>query len=177
MSIKKKRSRLYQSSEQETEPILPQDGGGTQQSRRTQERPRSSEAREIVKRYAYYSSGVGLVPVPVAEVLTVNAVQYAMIKKLAACYNIPFKEHRVKSLLSSLLSGVVSASIIYGPVTNALTFLTGIGWMLKAGIALGVSGTVTMALGKLFIDHFERGGTFLDLDVEHAKLLLNAEHS
>ena len=175
MSIKKKRSRLYQSSEQETESGHPQAKADIQQTRHTQEQPRSSESREIVKRYAYYSSVVGLVPIPVAEVLSVNAVQYAMIKKLATCYNIPFKEHRVKSLLSSLLSGVVSASIIYGPVTNALTFLPGIGWMVKAGVALSVSGTITIALGKLFIDHFQRGGTFLNLDVENAKLLLNAE--
>lgn len=175
MSIKKKRNRLYQYSEQESETVHPQAGADTQQTRLTQERPRSSMARDIVKRYTYYSSVVGLVPIPVAEVLSVNAVQFMMIKKLSACYNIPFKEYRVKSLLSSLLSGVVSASIIYGPVTNALTLFTGIGWMVKAGVALGVSGTVTMALGKLFIDHFERGGTFLDLDVEHAKSLLNAE--
>lgn len=154
MATKKKRSRLYQSTEPQVD---------------------NTTAMAIVKRYAYYSSGVGAVPIPVAGVLSVNAVQYAMIKKLAAYYDIPFKGQRLKSLISSLLSGVVSASIIYGPITNALTVFTGLGLLFRVGVSVSVSGAVTTALGKLFIDHFERGGSFLDLDVERSRLQLKTE--
>ena len=174
MSTKKKRSRLYQSSEdQNTIDGELDTAGGSSDTSLTDET--MTEARAIVKKYAYYASGIGVVPFPVAEVLTVNAVQYAMIKKLATCYGIPFKEQRVKSLVSSILSGVVGASIIYGPVTKALTVFTGLGWFLGAGVSIGVSGTMTLTLGKLFIDHFERGGNFLDLDIESSKARLRAE--
>lgn len=174
MSIKKKRTRLYQSNGSESDEDLKTDVILEDMSK-SHKVNRSNEARIIVKRYAYYSSGVGLLPIPFAEVLTVNAVQYAMIRKLASCYDLSFKGQWVKSLISSLLSGVVSASIIYGPVTNALTVMTGFGWFMRAGVALSVSGAVTMALGKLFIDHFERGGTLFDLDVEQTKVQLKAE--
>jgi uncharacterized protein (DUF697 family) len=177
MSIKKKRSRLYQSAEsdsesgtEDTSAVKPQVNLNNYDSNY-----RRNEADAIVKRYAYYGSGVGLLPVPFAEVVTVNAVQYAMIKKLAACYDLPFKDQWVKSLVSSLLSGVVSASIIYGPITNALTLMTGFGWFMRAGVSLSVSGAVTIALGKLFIDHFERGGSFSDLDIEQSKAQLKGE--
>lgn len=168
---------MYQSTESDSESgtedssaIRPQDN-----LKKYDSNYRRSEADAIVKRYAYYGSGVGLLPVPFAEVLTVNAMQYSMIKKLASCYDLPFKEQWVKSLVSSLLSGVVSASVIYGPITNALTLMTGFGWFMRAGISLSVSGAVTMALGKLFIDHFEQGGSLLDLDVEQSKAQLKGE--
>lgn len=174
MSTKKKRSRLYQASNdqkyEEREPTTESVFDTASLSEESM-----TEARAIVKKYAYYASGIGLVPFPVAEVLTVNAVQYAMIRKLAICYGIPFKEQRAKSLISSILSGVVGASIIYGPVTKALTVFTGLGWILGAGVSIGVSGTITLTLGKLFIDHFESGGSFLDLDIESSKARLRAE--
>lgn len=176
MSTKKKRSRLYQSSDnQERSEKESTDTYNTGSTKITIET--MTEARAIVKRYAYYGSGVGIVPFPIAEVLTVNAVQYAMIQKLAVCYGIPFKEQRLKSLISSLMSGVVGASIIYGPITKALTVFTGLGWFLGAGVSIGVSGAITLALGKLFIDHFESGGSFLDLDIEASRARLQSELS
>lgn len=174
MSTKKKRTRLYQ-TESESDVADTTDNVMKENSAKSDTFYRSDEARIIVKRYAYYSSGIGLLPVPFADVLTVNAVQYAMIKKLASCYDLSFKGQQVKSLVSSLLSGVVSASIIYGPITNALTIMSGLGWFLRAGVALSVSGVVTLSLGKIFIDHFERGGTLFDLDVEQSKVRLKAE--
>lgn len=175
MSVKKKRSRLYQSTDSESsadDPSTLKVSGG---SNETETNYRGNEALAIVKRHAYYSSGIGLLPVPFAEVLTVNAVQYAMIKKLASCYDLQFKDQWVKSLVSSLLSGVVSVSIIYGPITNALAIVTGFGWIMRAGVSLSVSGAVTMALGKLFIDHFERGGSLFDLDVKQSNVHLKGE--
>jgi len=176
MSTKKKRSRLYQASDEIVTVEQPSvEADQTHKTKATISNETMTEARAIVKRYAYYGSGIGIVPFPVAEVLTVNAIQYAMIKKLALCYEIPFKEQRVKSLISSILSGVVGASIIYGPVTRALTLFTGLGWVLGTGVSIGVSGAITFALGKLFIDHFESGGSFLDMDIDSSKARLHAE--
>ena len=175
MSMKKKRNRLYQTIDSEQNSDAVNESAILNESNSLTNSERSQEARDIVKKYAYYCSGVGALPVPFADVLTVNALQYTMIKKIAACYNIQFKEQRVKSLISSLLSGVVSASIIYGPVTNALTLISGLGILFRLGVSLSVSGSVTLALGKLFIDHFERGGTFLDLNISESRMLLKQE--
>ncbi len=174
MSTKKKRSRLYQSSDDQV-PIVHEFVSTKPFSEHSFSDETMSEARSIIKKYAYFASGIGVVPFPVAEVVTVNAVQYAMIRKLALCYGIPFKEQRIKSLVSSILSGVVGASIIYGPVTRTLTMITGLGWILGTGVSIGVSGAITLALGKLFIDHFEHGGSFLDLDIEASKTRLQTE--
>lgn len=175
MSTKKKRTRLYQTDESESDAADSTANVEQENFDMSDSVYISNEARAIVKRYTYYSSGIGLLPVPFADILTVNAVQYAMIKKLASCYDLPFKGQFVKSIVSSLLSGVVSASIIYGPITNTLAVVSGLGWFLRSGVALSVSGAVTMALGKLFINHFERGGTLFDLDVEQTRAQLRAE--
>ena len=77
-------------------------------------------ALEIVKRNALYSAGVGIIAIPVVNVLGVTALQVKMLRELADHYAVPFKEDRVKSILSSLLSGLVGTELGYG-LTGAAT--------------------------------------------------------
>ena len=122
-----------------------------------------------VRKYMYSSMAVGLIPAPIVDLAGLTALQLKMVHSLAQHYDIPFREDLGKSTISSLLGAV-------GPITLARgTF----GSLVKAipviGTAVGIatqpilSGAFTYAVGKVFIQHFEAGGTFLDLDPKKVK--------
>ncbi len=129
----------------------------------TEDAQRLEEANNFVRRRMFWSAGVGLVPLPLVDLVALTAMQIDMVRVLAKNYDVPFRRDAVKSIVSGLLGGVV-------PVSMAPTF----GSVLKAvpiiGAPLGIlstsilGGAATYAIGKVFIMHFEAGGTILDFD-------------
>ena len=59
----------------------------------------------IIKKHIFFSMGVGLIPVPMLDMVAITGVQLNMLRKLAEMYEVPFNEHKVKSTLSSLVGG------------------------------------------------------------------------
>ena len=129
---------------------------------------KETAALEIVKRNALYSAGVGIIAIPVVNVLGVTALQVKMLRELADHYAVPFKEDRVKSILSSLLSGLVGTELGYG-LTGAATGVPLVGGLLGMVTLPFFAGAATWATGKIFIQHFASGGTFLDFDPEKVR--------
>ena len=66
-----------------------------------------------------WASGGGLIPVPLLDMVAITAVEVKMLKELSALYELPFKEHQVKSILASLLAGV-GAPALGAAVTASL---------------------------------------------------------
>ncbi|MCH8566692.1 MAG: DUF697 domain-containing protein [Balneolales bacterium] len=162
MSDKKKRRRLYESTPddlQEVDGIKQDNTPGSQKYL----------AYEIVKKYSYAASGVSFIPIPFTDIITVNTVQYLLVRRLSKHYDVAFSKERVKSIVSGLLSAVVGASILYGPVTRAFTELSGLGWIMRSTVSLSVSGMITYAVGMVFVEHFESGGDLLNFDIKNAK--------
>jgi uncharacterized protein (DUF697 family) len=83
-----------------------------------------------------------------------------MIRQLARLYEVEFSQQRAESIIGSLL-GVGAARSLVG----FLRFVPGLGAL---GI-LALPSASTYALGKVFIKHFESGGTFLTFDLARAK--------
>lgn len=127
-------------------------------------RERIEQARAIVRPNVMWAMGAGVVPLPVVDVLAISAVQLKMLKQLGDHYGVAFREHRVKSIVGSLIGGLGS----YGLGTLAVMSLMKV--VPFAGQALGsvavpiAGGALTHALGTVFVQHFESGGTFLDFD-------------
>ncbi|MFA7406122.1 MAG: DUF697 domain-containing protein, partial [Pelobacteraceae bacterium] len=64
------------------------------------------DAMLLVRTYSAWGAGAGLVPIPVVDVVAMTAVQMAMLKKLAALYDIPFSEQCSKSAVAALIGGL-----------------------------------------------------------------------
>ncbi len=127
------------------------------------------QAREIVAYYVKWSVGVSVVPFPVLDVVTVLAVQLRMLKKLSDHYGIEFSENRVKILTASLIGGL-NSGLIGGKFFISMTkLMPGIGTLLGITTMSAFSGAVTYAVGQVFIQHFESGGTFLNFDPKQVK--------
>lgn len=122
-----------------------------------------NHAEELVKKSAYASMAAGLVPVPVFDFVAITGIQIEMIRRLGNIYNVPFMEGKVKNLLGALIGGSFPSSI--APVFFSLSkMIPVVGWTLGAVSLPLAAGASTYAVGKVFIQHFESGGTFLTFD-------------
>ena len=124
---------------------------------------REAQAQDTVKKYMYWSMGAGLIPIPVVDLAAVTGIQIKMIAALAKQYGLPFSHDTGKALLGSIVGGAVPAAA--GPTAVSLAKgLPLIGQAAGAAAMPAVAGASTYAVGKVFIQHFESGGTFLDFD-------------
>ncbi|MFA7060906.1 MAG: YcjF family protein [Pedobacter sp.] len=117
------------------------------------------DALKLVRKSSAWAAGVGLLPIPVVDVVAMTAVQIAMLKKLAAIYGIPFNEQRSKSAVAALIGGL-NAGYVGG---SALKMFPLFG-VLSLTVMPVANMAITYAVGRVFIQHFAIGGTFLDFD-------------
>jgi uncharacterized protein (DUF697 family) len=120
-------------------------------------------ALRIVRRNALWAMGVGLVPLPVADILGVSAVQLKMVRELAEHHRVPFSETSARSLVTALVGGIGSVTAA-GVAFSLLKFVPLVGQTAAAVAMPATVGAATYALGKVFTQHFAAGGTFTDLD-------------
>jgi uncharacterized protein (DUF697 family) len=132
------------------------------------EKSQDEKAKEIVKNYMYWTMGAGLIPYPLVDLAAVIGIQIKMTKDLAELYEVPFRENAAKTIIGSLLGGITSSSLAFGSIGLLAASL--VKMVPIIGTAPGlitvplISGAVTYAVGRVFIMHFETGGTLLDFD-------------
>ncbi|AFL68055.1 YcjF family protein [Sulfurospirillum barnesii] len=124
---------------------------------------RKQKTDEIVKRHVYGAMGVGLVPIPLIDFIGVTSVQVDMLSTLAQYYGVTFKKEMAKNLIGSLVGGAVPAGLGM-PIASILKGIPLVGQTVGAlGMSM-VAGASTYAVGRVFVQHFESGGTFLSFD-------------
>ncbi|MBL8667199.1 MAG: DUF697 domain-containing protein [Rhodospirillales bacterium] len=132
-------------------------------------------AEQIVHRFSLLGSATSLIPVPLADLAAVAALQVTMLSKLAKVYGTDFHHQRARQIISTLIGTVVPASLtnLTGRVALGLGSLIGAGsTVLRFAPVIGVPAMAyftfasTKTLGLLFIEHFEAGGTLLDFDAD-----------
>jgi uncharacterized protein (DUF697 family) len=128
----------------------------------------------IIRRNALWAMGVGLVPLPVVDVVGVSAVQLKMVRELAGHYDVPFSETDARTLIGALLGGVGSVTAA-GLALSLLKFVPLVGPTAAAVAMPATVGAATYAIGKVFMHHFGGGGTLHDLDPEVMKALFRNE--
>lgn len=138
--------------------------------------PESSEQRTIkalkvsktIDNHVMGALGVGIVPIPLVDLLGVAGLQLHMLNKIASFYGVSYSSDMGKKLIASVTGGAVSAYAAY-PLSMVLRSIPVVGWTLGAGSRSILAGAATYAIGHVFAQHFERGGTMLDLDTDKAK--------
>jgi uncharacterized protein (DUF697 family) len=122
------------------------------------------QARKIVKNYMWWSMGAGLIPVPFVDLIAVSGVQLKMLAEVSKVYGIEFQETRGKALVASLIGYVVPNTLSFGSVGSLLKAIPLVGQLMGTPSMVLFCGASTYALGKVFVQHFESGGTFLSFD-------------
>lgn len=123
------------------------------------------KAERMVKQFAMGSLSSLLVPSLLAEWVLLPAIQLTLIHRLCAIYGQKFVINAAKAKIAIFLSWLVMLSAS-NPVGLALQHIPLIGsnWQRISTALIGSASTY--AIGKVFILHFEAGGTLLNLDPE-----------
>lgn len=129
---------------------------------------RTERMEKLAKNHILAAMGVGLIPIPLLDLVALMGIQLDMIKKLSTEYDVPFKKDIGKSIVGSLIGGLLPASL-GGAVASMVKFLPVIGQTTSAVTMPVIAGAATYAVFKVFVQHFESGGTFLDLDPSKVK--------
>jgi uncharacterized protein (DUF697 family) len=129
----------------------------------------SSPSREmladrIIRENILWAAGGGLIPVPMLDVVAITVVEVKMLRELAEIYNLPFREDQVKSILVSLLTGFGAPALGAAIGSSVVKFIPVAGYFMGLVAIPGVAAAFTYAVGKVFLQHFASGGTFLDFD-------------
>jgi len=114
------------------------------------------KANKIIRLRTLLATGAGFIPFPFLDAAGILGIQLWMLRDLAKLYNIPFKKHLAKSLIGTLISNVSSVGLI--------KLIPGLGTLLGGGMVAVSGGAATYALGKIFTQHFDQGGTLLSFD-------------
>jgi uncharacterized protein (DUF697 family) len=129
---------------------------------------KTDEAMAVVRRYLGWSAGAGLIPLPGLDLTAIIGVQLRMISQLANLYHVPFSRNLAKSLIGSLLGGFAGYGL-GGAVGSLLKGVPLIGTVAGLLSQPALAAAATYAVGKIFVQHFETGGTLLDFDPERVR--------
>ena len=114
------------------------------------------------------AGGVGVVPIPLVDFVGVTAIQLALIKQLSAIYGVEYTASASKRTISALVGGAIPA---FGSMTLAswVKAIPVVGSVLGGSAMMLLSGASTYAIGHVFANHFEKGGTILDIQASQVK--------
>lgn len=123
-------------------------------------------AARIVRKHVAWSAAAGIVPLPIVDAGLVSVVQLAMIRDLAALYGVPFSHTRAKVVVTALVGGL--GSTVAGRMVQSrwVRAIPGIGQWMSVMTVPVFAATVTYAIGKVFVRHFEKGGTLAKFNPE-----------
>ncbi|MBK1633097.1 hypothetical protein CKO31_20550 [Thiohalocapsa halophila] len=127
---------------------------------------RHAAAEHLVQQYTLGAMAVALVPVPLLDLAALVAVQLKMLHGLAGVYDIEFKADLGRSAVASLVGSVLPTSAAPTLAASLGKLIPISGQILGGGTLVILNGAATFALGKVFIQHFAAGGTFLTFDPE-----------
>ena len=126
---------------------------------------RDRRAREIIRNCAWGSAGIGLLPVPIVDMMAIGGLQVWLVRELSKIHDVPFSRDRAKALVSALI-GVAAPAMLVGGVASLIKVVPVIGQALTIAVAPGLAAASTLALGRVFNTHFKTGGTLLDFDAD-----------
>ena len=129
----------------------------------------TSRANKTVKVHSVISGAIGVIPIPPLGVAMIIANNLKMLHKLSTIYGIEYHKDVGKAAISSFLVGCgtfsISGRLIWGLSTVAPVAAPIIGIVTTPIFAT----SATYAIGKLFVQHFESGGTFLTFDPDKVR--------
>ena len=129
----------------------------------------TAKAEQLVKKYMLGSLPVGLVPIPVLDVAALTVIQLRMLSRLASLFEVDFSDQLASSLIGSLLGSGGSVLASTAGSRALLHLIPGAGWVVSIASTSVLAGAATFAVGRVFIQHFESGGTFLTFDPEKVR--------
>lgn len=126
-------------------------------------------ANRLLRQHVWGAMGVGLIPFPITDIVGLMAIHLNLLRKLAQRYHVPFKKDVAKNIITSLVTSTLPVALTPAVVLSVAKIIPGLGQTAGVLTLPLLGGASTYALGKVFIQHFASGGTFLTFDPEQVK--------
>ena len=125
---------------------------------------RRARAERVIKKHVLWSTGAGLIPIPVADLAAVTAVQVSMLEELTVIYGVQYSESVLKSFVTALTGGMAARL-----GASALKAIPGLGSVI-GGVSMSVmSGASTYAIGQVARRKFDDAEDLDRVDLGKAK--------
>ena len=125
--------------------------------------PTEVRARDVVRSYVGWSASAGFLPMPFLDLAAVVGAQLTMLSSIAKVYDLKFDRKIVRPLLVALISSG-GAYALAAPAMSLLKLVPVFGSIAGSFSLPALSSASCYATGRVFIAHFESGGTFLNFD-------------
>ena len=122
---------------------------------------RLSQAHAIVERHATYSAAGGLIPLPIANVVSVTAIIVRMVKMLSRLYDVPFDRDRTRAIAVGMVGGAMPTGLA-AVANSTLQYLVPASGIIGLAVSSIAAVGITRNIGLVFIEHFEEGVTLSD---------------
>jgi uncharacterized protein (DUF697 family) len=172
---KKPSSDVSDSIKLDSDPThVPPSGTAEEQIAEVAAETRRAEADNTVKNHVMIALSLGLVPLPLFDLALLTGSQIKMVHSLSGLYGQPFAKDRVKAIVISLISGSAPVLGVIG-LSSGAKIIPGIGSLVGSGGVAVTGGALTYAVGRVFVQHFESGGTLLNFDLSKARASFKKE--
>ncbi len=130
---------------------------------------REDRAMAVFMKHAPYIAGAVIVPLPLVETVWVAGVQLKMLKEISDIYGVPFQRNAGKAAIGALVGGHSAFSAAKVASELFMRSVPVLGYAARVISTAGLGLAVSYALCKVFVMHFESGGTFLTFDTAKMK--------
>lgn len=128
------------------------------------------KAEGIIRYHTFLSMGAGAIPIPLADLTAVLALQMDMIKQLSEVYEMDYLDLSGKAFITS-----VTGSVAARMGASLIKFIPGVGSIVGAVSMSIMSGASSYAVGKVCANYFENNINLNDIDPETAKRMFEEE--
>ncbi|MBF0303289.1 MAG: DUF697 domain-containing protein [Desulfamplus sp.] len=136
---------------------------------------RLSKANQIIKNRMIASIAVGMIPFPLIDIAALTGIQMDTVRALAILYDVKFSDDIGKTAIASLTGGLFPVAT--GPLFSSILKSIPVAGQLIGTLSMPViAGASTCAVGRVFVQHFESGGTFLTFDPKKVKAYFDEEY-
>jgi uncharacterized protein (DUF697 family) len=125
---------------------------------------RMAQAEMVVKDHMLIALGVGIVPLPLVDLVAAFGSQIWMVQRLCGIYGVKFSQNLARSIIMSLVGTLSLASMAIGIGFSLGKMIPGAGTVAGMLSLPIMSAALSYSIGKIFIGHFELGGTLVDFD-------------
>jgi uncharacterized protein (DUF697 family) len=130
------------------------------------QKARDGQVRSICRKYMMISLATGVVPAPGLDIAALTAIQVKMLHALARVYGVPFSRELGRSSIASLVGGIGATSLARGTFGSLIKLIPVVGSVAGALTMPVLAAASSYAVARVYILHFESGGTLLDFDPE-----------
>jgi len=139
-----------------------------------QELTKEDQCNKLINSASTWAAAATLIPVNGVDMAALAAVEANLIINISAVYGEKLPKYAVSGVISTLLGTLVP---MYGAKLTIPFLLKWIpfGNLVGAATMAGFGAAATYAIGKVFVNHYENGGTFGTFNASTASTQLKSD--